>query len=56
MKEKKVKAMHSIFGLEEDKIYKVEDENINSYLIDFGYTKVYLSKKIFKEEEEKEAI
>ena len=48
MKEKKVKAIHSIFGLEENKIYEVEDEKRNFYLVSLGYTKVYLAKNLFK--------
>ena len=48
MKKKKVKAIHSIFGLEENKIYDVEDEKTDFNLISLGYTKVYLGKKLFK--------
>lgn len=48
MKEKKVIAIHSIFGLEENKIYEVKDENTDFYLISLGYTKVYLAKNLFK--------
>ena len=48
MKEKKVKAIHSIFGLEENKIYEVEDEKRDFYLVSLEYTKVYLAKNLFK--------